>query len=372
MVSQPDYPDPNVTANAQSGMNRDSAIASALVNNYDQTSPWGSVSYDQQGTRSYTDSQGNNVDVPYFSQNISLSPDQQNTWNNTSQAYNNFSQMANNTSGALTDYLSTPYDPNYGTTTDAAGNTTRTALTGNNAINDWQPSTVGDYSADRTKVEDAIMSRYNRQFSQDESAMDQKLRNQGLTPGSEAYKTQYDALTRQKNDAEMQAILAGGQEQTRLNNLDQGSAAFNNQLRQSKINEGLTMRNQPINEMIGLLNGSQINVPQTSAPFQSGVGAPNYSQLVDNQYQAQSQAAQNSNQGLFSILGMIPGLFSDRRVKKDIKRLGSHGRLGIYRFKYLGSNEDVIGVMADEVDQKAVTYIAGIAQVNYLEALNAR
>lgn len=547
MVSAPAYPDPMRTANAQAGMNRDSVISSALINNYDQYTPWGSVTYNQQGTRGYTDSQGNWVEVPYFSQNVNLSPDQAQTWGNMSTAYQNLSGMAANVSGLLSDYLSVPFDPNYdysfdtstatpsstswqaytggeldnafdswyannygsnnmqgptvpgfnswwtdrttvdpmtditpdnfadiaayarlldptnydapaftttvtpvgdsligtgnstvgnqvtdaayeatfgdsvyedfwnqayrnwaadqdgGTATPAmsradartlfmsdyanaqegdtrfgryvttpgrSGTMNRTLRTGPNAINDWQNYQVGDFAAQRQAVEDAIMSRYNTQFANDESAMDAKLRAQGLQPGTEAYKQQYDALSRAKTDARMQAILAGGQEQSRLNALSMQEAAFNNQLRQSKMQEAFSLRSQPINEVIGLLAGSQVNTPQFNAPFQAGVQAPDYMSLVDRQYQAQAQAAQSSASGLFSILGAIPGMFmSDRRAKTDIQRVGSVGKLGVYRFRYLGSKADQFGFMSDEVAPSAVHKIGGVDVVNYREAI---
>lgn len=75
---------------------------------------------------------------------------------------------------------------------------------------------INDFSADRQKVEDSIMSRYNTDFARDEDSLRTKLLNQGLSPGSEAWNREYDSLNRAKTDARMQATLAGGQEQSRL------------------------------------------------------------------------------------------------------------------------------------------------------------
>lgn len=48
--------------------------------------------------------------------------------------------------------------------------------------------------------------------------------------------------------------------------------------------------------------------------------------------------------------GIIPGLFSDRRLKRDVTKLGEYDDgLGIYRYKYLWSDEERVGFMADEV-----------------------
>ncbi len=40
---------------------------------------------------------------------------------------------------------------------------------------------------------------------------------------------------------------------------------------------------------------------------------------------------------------------SDRRLKKDIEQVGTHGNLGIYRFRFIGDDEWHVGPMADEV-----------------------
>jgi hypothetical protein len=56
--------------------------------------------------------------------------------------------------------------------------------------------------------------------------------------------------------------------------------------------------------------------------------------------------------GIGAIIGGIADAamaFSDRRLKTDIERVGSHGELGLYRFRFLGEDRMRVGVMADEV-----------------------
>lgn len=65
-----------------------------------------------------------------------------------------------------------------------------------------------------------------------------------------------------------------------------------------------------------------------------------------------------------------PVTFSDRRLKKDITRVTAHyGGFGIYRFKYLWSDIENVGVMAQEVRRtmpKAVVRGAdGFLRVDY-------
>ena len=47
------------------------------------------------------------------------------------------------------------------------------------------------------------------------------------------------------------------------------------------------------------------------------------------------------------------GFTSDRRLKKDIKKIGTSIKgYNIYRYKYLDQSEEYIGAMADEVFKK--------------------
>lgn len=85
-----------------------------------------------------------------------------------------------------------------------------------------------DYSADRQRVEDAIYSRINPQLDRDRATLENTLVNQGLARGSEAFNQEMDAANRQANDARMQAVLAGGGEQSRLAQLALQSGQFAN------------------------------------------------------------------------------------------------------------------------------------------------
>lgn len=71
-----------------------------------------------------------------------------------------------------------------------------------------------------------------------------------------------------------------------------------------------------------------------------------------------------------STVGGIASIFSDRRLKTDIVKIGEEpDGLGIYRFRYLGQLARVVGVMADEVAQLRPwalgRRVAGYATVNY-------
>ena len=76
---------------------------------------------------------------------------------------------------------------------------------------------------------------------------------------------------------------------------------------------------------------------------------------------------QKIGQGL-QLVGSIAGLFSDIRLKEDIKFLRKEGDYNIYEFKYAGSPQIYEGVMAHEVQQikpEAVGKHEGYLTVNY-------
>lgn len=91
--------------------------------------------------------------------------------------------------------------------------------------------------------------------------------------------------------------------------------------------------------------------------------------------QQQADATSMAGLGQFAGMAMSAGsgtpwwLASDRRLKSDIVRVGTHRfGIGIYEFTIGGARQR--GVMADEVEQvlpRAVRTVAGYKQVNYAE-----
>jgi hypothetical protein len=94
-------------------------------------------------------------------------------------------------------------------------------------------------------------------------------------------------------------------------NQNLGAAQFGNQAQQQRLQQNLAMRNQPLNEIMGLLSGSQIQTPQFQA-YQGGgnIQAAPVAQAATNQgnyntaaYNAQMQALGGLYQGIGSIGG---------------------------------------------------------------------
>lgn len=92
---------------------------------------------------------------------------------------------------------------------------------------------------------------------------------------------------------------------------------------------------------------------------------------------ANAQAAASKSSGMFggigSALGGLAGgagmSFSDKRLKKDIKKVGiTDGGLDVYTYKYKAGGPTQMGVMAQDVEidnPDAVTEIDGFKAVNY-------
>jgi hypothetical protein len=275
---------------------------------------------------------------------------------------------------------------------------------------------IGDPNQAREDVQAALLERLNPQLERERAALEARLANQGITAGAEAWKSGFDDWTRMANDARLAAILNAGQEQSRMWQLGLAQSGFNNEAvqqimandlarggfrnsavgqaaqmdlaraaqqnaaRQQALQEALALRAQPLNEAAALLSGDQVAMPALAPVPQVGVQAPDYQGAVAQQYAGQ-MAAYNAraqqigaqNAALGNLLGTLGGAaiwkWSDRRVKRDVVRIGT-GRYGLplYVWRYVWGSVGV-GHMADDVARvrpDAVRLGAdGLARVNY-------
>lgn len=122
------------------------------------------------------------------------------------------------------------------------------------------------------------------------------------------------------------------------------------------------------------LQAGQTQQQQDQASLTDLVNRWNYNQQLPfnmlNQYQ-------NSINGQYGSTGtttspnqsLLGSLFSDRRVKRDIRRVGhADNGLPIYIYRYIDSDIYHMGLMADEVEAilpQAVTEFNGLKLVNY-------
>tara|TARA_R110002111_G_scaffold262327_1_gene338013 strand:+ start:318 stop:1286 length:969 start_codon:yes stop_codon:yes gene_type:complete len=315
--SAPKAPDPYETAAAQAGMNRDTAITQQQLNQTNQYNPWGSVEYAQTGTEGFTDSQGNWVETPTYSQTTTLTPEQQAIFDQTQAAEGNIAGIANEQSAFLKDYLNEPFSFE------------------NSDAEQW--------------AYDLASPRIMQQQGQNEASLRSTLANKGIREGSAAWDAEMSRMTNANTDQMNQLALTG---------------------RGQAFSEALAQRNQPLNEITALLSGSQVSNPaqMSGATPQTGVGGVDYTGLVKDNYKAEVANQQGMMGGLFGIGSSIAGAlpWSDRRLKENIKRIGkTDGGTPIYSYNYVWGGPTQIGVMAQDVPEAAVMTDSGFMQVNY-------
>ncbi|URQ76165.1 MAG: tail fiber domain-containing protein [Candidatus Ochrobactrum gambitense] len=322
MVSAPKAPDPKETAAAQGGMNRDTATSQQMLNMVDQYNPWGSVIYNQTGETTFTDSQGNIVSVPKFTQSTQYTPEQQAIFDASQKAQTNLANIASEQSAKIQQYLNEPFEFN------------------NQDAETW--------------AYDLASPRILAQQQQNQDALRTQLINSGIRPGTTAWTNEMQRLTNANTDQMNQLALTG---------------------RQQAFSEALATRNQPINEITALMSGSQVSNPaqMSGATPQTGVAGVDYTGLVNQKYQSELQNSQNMMGGLFGLGSALIGL-SDRRAKRDIKKIGSlPNGLNWYEFRYLNNETRHEGVMSDEVreimPEAVIVGTDGLDRVDYGKVL---
>lgn len=313
------------TAQAQSGMNLDTALTQQLVNMTDQVNPWGNVTYSPNGSTSYRDSTGRTVTIPRYTQTTTFTPEQQAIFDKSQQAQSNIAGIASDQSAKIGEYLNEPFEFN---NQDAA---------------DWSY--------------DLASSRILPQQQQNEAALRSRLINAGLRPGTQAWDAEMTRLTQANTDQLNQLALTG---------------------RNQAFSEALATRNQPINEITALLSGSQVSNPasMSGATPQASVGGVDYSGLVQQNYQNKLQASNAALGGLFGLAGNLgsAAILSDARAKENIEAVGKldNGQT-VYSYNYKGDNTPQIGLMAQEVakdhPEAVVRTPSGLLAVDYGRAV---
>jgi len=329
--SAPPPPNPKDTAAASTGTNVATALANASLNNVNQVGPNGSLTYNQTGTSKFTDPYtGQTYDIPNYTQTTTLSPDQQKLYDLNNQTQQNLGNIGVQQSDKIGSLLNTPFDPS----------------TANKAVED--------------KIDALGASRLDPRFARESDALATQLANQGIQPGSAAWKAQMDQFQQGKNDAYNQLYLNGNQQ------------AFQ---------QAVTTRNQPINEITALMSGSQVSNPTFGATPQTTIPTTDTAGIINSNFNQQQAQYQTQLQQQNALMGGLFGLgaagvykFSDRRLKKNVKKIGkTNDGQNLYSYKYKGSDEPQIGLMAGEVEKKhpdaVITTPSGYKAVNYDKAL---
>jgi hypothetical protein len=258
----PPAPDYAAMAKEQGIANKDAAIYNTQLNRANQLTPYGNSTW-TQGAAGADGSPGQ------WTQTVTLSPEMQQLQDMQNKSSLAYGAAANAGLSKATDALAKPFDTsglgplsqggkdvsdfsatpvnvgkmvgsfNNGKLASGGGAVASLAAAGRDAAagtasiggGDIQrtfdtsgvralPGTIDDTS--RRRVEEALMSRLNPQLQRDEADLRSRLLNSGIEVGTNAYNRELNNFGQKSNDARMQAILAGGQEESRQVGLIQG------------------------------------------------------------------------------------------------------------------------------------------------------
>lgn len=294
---QPDYPtppDPAYVADQQMRINRDAARGSLI----DQSGPFGSLSYEDLGDGR-------------FRANTALDPSE---------------------TGAI-----------FGAR-DAA----------NKGLQGFRAQYGGgspDFGNERQRIEDAMYKRsagrLDEQYGRGEESTRSRLLAQGATEGSEAWKNAMTDFNTQRRDdydfARQSAIMGGGQEQSRLSDL---------QSRQ---------RGQEFGEIGGLFELGRLASFTPRGQGNAGIGPADYQGAAESQYAGQLGAYSDASarsaanrQANTQMLGSLIGMFMkcDRGLKENCEAapsvLDKLASLPVECWNYKGDSAKHIGPYAQD------------------------
>jgi len=336
-------------AGQQTTANVNAAVNQQRLNMIDQVTPYGNLTYSQSGGE--YDYDGNFI--PKYTATQTLAPGQQQILDKTTGVHNQALDIAPGLLRNVNDAIGKPLD-----------------FSG-------APAMPGNGQQLRDQAYEALMSRSRQEIGRARAAGETQAANQGIAPGSEAWKRATQGFDESLVDAGNQAFINAGN--VAGQNLEQSQA-----LRNQWINELLTQRQQPISDLTALLGfGGQNQNPSLTNTPQTNVNATDTNSLNMANYQGQLEAARNATATTNAMLGGLfglggAGLFglakSDIRAKENIRLIGqTFDGQNLYIFNYRGQPGFQIGLMAQEVELRdpgaVVTGPDGMKLVDYDRAL---
>lgn len=273
--SQPKAPDPGEVSAAQTGANINTATANAWLNNPNVVNPWGSTTYAQTGTQTVGGKK-----IPTFTQTNTLSPEQQKLYEQGLLGDTQLNELGLQQIGRIGDAVSSPF-----------------------SLDQFGPQPVVD-EAYRAKMQQALQDRLNPQLDRSMAQLEQRLANQGIAMGSEAWRTAMDQEARNRNDANLAVIAQSGNEEAQQYGL--ASQSY-----QQRLANALLQRQQPLQEFAQFTGASnnfiqpgQVGV--ASAPIQpTDVAGPIYANYGAKQ--GAYQSGQNANNAMYGALAGLGG-----------------------------------------------------------------
>ena len=317
----PKSPDPRETAAAEFANQIGGAIGNTSMQMVSQRTPYGNLDYKVSGYTNWTDpNSGKTYKLPQYTATQTLSADGARIFDQQKTADYNLAKLSADQSGRLGSLLSAP-------------------LNLSNEATEARLSELG-----RARLDPALADR--------RTARQTQLANMGISEGSAAYDRAMSQLDKSENDAYNQLFLTG---------------------RQQAVNEAITERQQPINEILAIGSGTQLQSPQyVNAPV-AKFGSPDIGGMIYQNYANEMNAYNQRQASLGGLFGTIAqGIaMSDRRVKTNIDQIGVLGPIPIVRFRYTfdPSNSELrTGLIAQNVQDvlpEAVHDHAGLLAVDY-------
>jgi hypothetical protein len=355
----PPAPDPAATIAAQTAGNLATANQNAELNRVNQNTPYGSLTYAQNGY--------NPDGTANYTQNVSLSPQEQQIFNNQTQGQINLGNTALSMQGQVGNSYAQPIDtsrlPGFASSVNTAPLSymnSSSLPTFSNTINNAGPSlNPQNYGQQIHQAQDAAYKGQTQyldpQFAQAHEALDNSLINQGITQGSQASNTAQQNLGLQQNqaygNAGLQAVNAGNAEQNTLfgqnlsanqqgfsqglaetdlantnaqqnfanygsitaaNNATQAqqfgqgvtNANLQNQSQEAQLQQLFALRNQPLNEYNALMTGAQVSSPSFTGVPSANVAGTDVGGITNSSYQNQLAAYRASQQGMNNLFSL--------------------------------------------------------------------
>jgi hypothetical protein len=404
-ASAPPAPDYVGAAQLQGELSKESLNMQNYANRPTINTPFGTQSWNTQAVQDPATGQV----VTGWTQNTTLAPALQSALQDQMDIQAGRSDLANTFMGRVSNEYGTA--PNYSNLPQMAQAAQPVSL--QTGTTDYVPGLRTEFSFGnvpqidstyRDTVATQLMDRMRPTHDYQQKQLETKLANQGFTQGSEAYNRALNELNQRQSLERFNALDQSGNEAQRLFNMqmqsqntgynqNMGAANFQNQslnqaqamdlanmqaanqamgqqyglnqqyansqnaLRQQALAEMLQRRGTSLNEMNALLTGQQVSMPQMPS-FQTAGRAetPNILGATQMNYDAQLGAANAQNAAFGNLLGAGAQLgsaafmFSDRRLKSNIKRVGTHAiGVGIYDYTMMGMPQR--GVIAQEVQQ---------------------
>jgi hypothetical protein len=390
--SAPPPPDYRGAAMEQSEASKEITNIQNFANRPNQYTPFGSQTWSTNATTDPATGQT----VTQWNQRTNLDPNLQQALDAQIGTQRDRSQLAGGFMDRVRQEYAKPFDwggmPDRAGTNDLSGQVQR-------GLGAGAPPLPQFDSGYRDQVANTLMERMVPVHERQQGQLETQLANQGYTIGSEGYtraladmqqrqaSERYNALDTAGNEAQrlygmgmgarqqsMSELGFGNQALGQQYGLSQQQAAFQNQLRQQAIAEEAQRRGMSLNEMNALLTGQQVGMPsmpsfnqaqRAETPNILGATQMGYDARL-GQVNADNAATGQALSSVASIAGAF--MFSDRRLKSNIKRIGTHPiGVGIYEYTMMGIEQ--CGVIAQEVQEVRPDLVKqhanGYLMVNY-------